>query len=56
VYHLAEDENYAGTYLLAAVALPFYVGNVIGGKRAAERYNKSRRLDYLNEAISATEE
>jgi hypothetical protein len=55
VYHLAKDENYPAAYLVASLELPFYVGNILGAKRSAERYNKSKRLDYLGEAILATE-
>jgi putative membrane protein insertion efficiency factor len=56
VYHLADDENYAGAYLLGALALPFYTGNIIGARRSAERFNRSRRSEYLSEAISAAGE
>jgi len=56
VYELIEDESYPGAYLVAGVALPFYLGNILGAKRAAELSNKDRRSRYVAETIAATEE
>jgi hypothetical protein len=54
IYRAAEDENYAGTYLLAGIALPFYMGNVLGAKKSADQFNTSKRIEYVGKAIEAT--
>jgi putative membrane protein insertion efficiency factor len=55
VYRLAREENYPGVYLVTGIALPFYVGNVLGAGRSAGHFTRSKRLAYLTEVISATE-
>jgi len=47
VYRLIDHDNYPGAYLMAGIALPFYVGNVIGARRSAERFNLIERSKYL---------
>ena len=54
VYWLAEEDNYAGTYLAAGITLPFYVGNVVGAKRSAEWFNSAARADFIGDSINAT--
>lgn len=55
VYQLAKEESYTGAYLVAGLELPFYLGNVIGAKRAAESTNTARRLRYLRDTIALTD-
>ena len=47
VYRLIDHENYPGAYLVAGIALPFYVGNVIGAGRSAETFNRTERSGFL---------
>lgn len=51
VYQLFKSENYAAGYLLAGFTLPFYVGNIIGARDAAESYNATRRAEYVSDVI-----
>jgi hypothetical protein len=52
---LIDEENYAGAFLIAGVELPFYLGNVLGAKKSAERFNRSRRWEHLDRASRTTE-
>jgi tetratricopeptide (TPR) repeat protein len=52
VYQLFKNEYYAGGYLLAGVTLPFYVGNIVGAKRAAEGRNATTRARFVSQSIA----
>ncbi len=56
LYRLVDDENYAGTYLVATVELPFYLGNILGAGKSAVRFNTSERMRFLSRVIAATED
>ncbi len=47
VYQLFIEEHYTGGYLMAGIALPFYLGNIFGAGRSAEHFNASTRAAYL---------
>ena len=51
VVSLARDQRGPAAYLTASVALPFYLGNVIGAQGAARQYDRDRRMDLLRRAI-----
>jgi tetratricopeptide (TPR) repeat protein len=55
VYGLVRDESYPGAYLVAGLALPFYLGNVAGAKKAAVWTNAARREAYLRDSAALTE-
>jgi putative membrane protein insertion efficiency factor len=48
VYKLIADENYTGAYLLAGVTLPFYAGNIVGAKKSAEYFTRSKRVEAIS--------
>jgi len=52
VYQLFKNDYYAGGYLLAGFTLPFYVGNVVGAKRAAEQRNATTRTRFVSQSIA----
>jgi TM2 domain-containing membrane protein YozV len=52
IYQLADDDLWGAAYLTAGITLPFYVGNIIGAKRSAERYNASKRAGYVSELLN----
>jgi putative membrane protein insertion efficiency factor len=56
VYRLAEDENYTATYLVTSLALPFYVGNILGARQSADGFNRSRRAEYVSRVIAGYED
>ena len=47
VVQLFRSEQYAPGYLLGGFTLPFYVGNIMGARRSAERFNACKRLEYV---------
>jgi putative membrane protein insertion efficiency factor len=47
VVQLFRHEQYAPAILLGGFTLPFYVGNIVGAKRSAERFNTCKRLEYV---------
>jgi putative membrane protein insertion efficiency factor len=51
IYQLADDDLWGAAYLTAGITLPFYVGNIIGAKRSAERYNASKRSQYVSDLL-----
>jgi hypothetical protein len=55
VYGLVRDESYPGAYLVAGLALPFYLGNVTGAKKAAVWSNAARCNAYLRDSVALTE-
>jgi TM2 domain-containing membrane protein YozV len=48
---LIRDESYPGAVLLIGVEIPFYVGNVIGARRAATSFNRERRMELVARAV-----
>ncbi len=51
VYQLFSEEHYTGGYLVAGIALPFYLGNIFGAGRSSEYFNASTRAAYLSRWI-----
>ena len=51
-YKLVEDEHYAGAYLLSGITLPFYVGNIMGARVAAQDYTTRKRSDFIDSLVS----
>ncbi|MEJ2722763.1 MAG: membrane protein insertion efficiency factor YidD, partial [bacterium] len=52
VYQLFKNEYYAGGYLLAGFTLPFYVGNIVGARRASEQRNATTRAGFVSQCIA----
>ncbi len=52
VVSLARDHRGPAAYLTAGVALPFYLGNVLGAQAAARRHDRQGRLRLLRNAIN----
>ena len=52
IYQLADDDLWGAAYLTAGITLPFYVGNIIGAKRSAERYNASKRTEFVSDLVN----
>lgn len=48
-YQLFSEEYYAGGYLVAGIALPFYLGNIFGAKRSAGYHNAVKRTAHVSE-------
>ena len=46
-YQLFSEEHYTGGYLMAGIALPFYLGNIFGAGRSAEHFNAETRAAHL---------
>lgn len=55
VVHLASNEQVPAAVLVGAVALPFYIGNVMGAGRAARQFNRGHRLDLVEQTIASSE-
>jgi putative membrane protein insertion efficiency factor len=55
VYRLIDHDNYPGAYLMAGIALPFYMGNVVGARRSAERFNRAKRSEFLVSVMEGVE-
>ncbi len=55
VVSLARDHRGPAAYLTASVALPFYLGNVLGAQAAARRYDRYQRMSLLRNAITESE-
>lgn len=47
-YKLVEDEHYAGAYLVTGITVPFYVGNIIGARAAADDYDRRQRTELID--------
>jgi putative membrane protein insertion efficiency factor len=52
VYQLFKNDYYAGGYLLAGFTLPFYVGNIVGAKRASKQRNATTRTRFVSQSIA----
>jgi putative membrane protein insertion efficiency factor len=55
IVHLARNEEVPAAVLVGAVALPFYVGNVMGAGRSARQFNRGQRLDLVERTIASSE-
>ena len=51
VVSFARDHRGPAAYVTASVALPFYLGNVIGAQRAARQHDRDQRMGLLRRAI-----
>jgi len=51
IVKLVHSEHYPAAYLVTAVEIPFYLGNIFGAGKAARDYSHSRRLRYLTEVL-----
>jgi putative membrane protein insertion efficiency factor len=52
VVSLARDHRGPAAYLTASVALPFYLGNVLGAQATARKYDRDQRMNLLRDAIA----
>ncbi len=52
---LARDGHLPAALAVSSVAVPFYVGNVLGAQSAARQFNRRQRMDLLARAIAASE-
>lgn len=48
---LARDDHWPAAYLVTGIAVPFYVGNVLGAKSAARQFDRTQRIELLQRAI-----
>jgi len=55
VVQLFRNEQYAPGYLLGGFTLPFYVGNVMGAKRSADRFTACKRLEYVAGSLARSD-
>ena len=55
IYRLMDHDNYSGAYLVAGFTLPFYMGNVVGAWRSAERFNRVKRSEFTVSVIQGIE-
>ena len=51
VASLASHEQVPAAVLVGTVALPFYIGNVLGARDAATRFERDQRMRLLAKAI-----
>ncbi len=51
VYALAANEQVPAAVIVGSVALPFYIGNVIGARESARRFDREQRARLLVRAI-----
>lgn len=52
VVALTRAEELPGAVVVAGIALPFYLGNVLGARFEAQRFNQARRLELLERALA----
>ena len=55
IVELARREQYPAAYLVAAIELPFYLGNIIGAQRAARAFDRKARLSFVSSVLDRTE-
>ncbi len=55
VVALAGDGYVPAAFVVGGIALPFYVGNVVGAGESARALNRTRRTEYLTQSLEAVE-
>jgi len=55
IVELARAEYYPAAYLVTGIELPFYIGNILGARRAARSFDRSARLSFLASVLMRTE-
>lgn len=51
---LAQGDNVPAAVIVGGVTLPFYVGNILGARDAARRFDRRQRLGLLEQALAET--
>ena len=52
VVAVARSKDWPGAIVVGGVALPFYLGNVLGARLEAQRFNQARRTELLERALT----
>lgn len=54
VVSFAGGDHIPAAFLTGSIAVPFYVGNVLGGRSAARQFDRRERKQFLEHAIAAS--